>query len=56
MQITMSDTVMRDGKIIKITGKEEESKPKIISDTAPLFIQDENGKWVKNPDYVECDN
>lgn len=56
MQITMGDTVMRDGKIIKITGKEEEIKPKIISDTAPLFIQDENGKWIKNPDYVECDN
>ena len=42
MQITMGDTVMRDGKIIKITGKEEERKPKIISDTEPLFIQDIN--------------
>jgi len=56
MKITMSDTVMKDGKIVNIVGKEEESVPIIISDSIPMFIKDEKGRWIKNPEYIECNN
>jgi hypothetical protein len=56
MKITMGDTVMKDGEIIKVLGNGEKYKPTVISDTIPMFIQDEDGMWVKNPDYEECDN
>ena len=36
--------------------KEKDVQPKIISDTIPIFIQAENGMWIKNPEYVECNN
>jgi hypothetical protein len=56
MKITIGDTVLKDGEIIKVIGKEKKYKPTVISDTIPMFIQDEDGMWVKNPDYEECDN
>ena len=56
VRITMSDIVLKDGKIVNIVGKEEESEPIIISDSIPMFIKDENGRWIKNPEYIECNN
>ena len=56
MKITLSDTVMRDGKVIKVDNKEQEYKYTVISDTIPIFIQDKNGMWIKNPEYVDCNN
>ena len=51
MKITIPDTVLRNGEVVNISqDKEAEKKPTIISDTDPLFIQDEKGIWVKNPD------
>ena len=55
MKITIPETVLRNGEFINIK-KEKDVKPKIISDTIPIFIQDKNGKWIKNPEYVECNN
>ena len=51
MKITIPDTVLRNGEVVNISqDKEVLKKPTIISDTVPLFIQDEKGIWVKNPD------
>jgi len=48
MKITIPDTVLRNGEVVNISqDKEAEKKPTIISDTDPLFIQDEKGIWVK---------
>ena len=55
MKITIPETVLRNGEFINIK-KEKDVKPKIISDTIPIFIQDKNGTWIKNPEYVECNN
>ena len=70
MNITIPDTVLRNDEIINIK-KEQMKKPKIVSDTIPKFVQDIDGKWIKNelfiqdtdgsfiknPDVqVECDN
>ena len=70
MNITLPDTVLRNDELINIK-KDEVKKPKIVSDTIqkfvqdidgkwiknPLFIQDVDGKWIKNPDcQVECNN
>ena len=54
MKLTIPDTVLRNGEVVNISqDKEAEKKPTIISDTVPLFIQDEKGIWVKNPNYVK---
>ena len=55
MNITIPETVLRNDEVINIK-KEKDTKPKIISDTIPIFIQDKNGMWIKNPEYVECTN
>ena len=55
MNITIPETVLRNDEVINIK-KEKDTKPKIISDTIPIFIQDKNGMWIKNPEYVECNN
>ena len=55
MKITIPETVLRNDEVINIK-KEKDTKPKIISDTIPIFIQDKNGMWIKNPEYVECTN
>ena len=55
MNITLPDTILRNDETIKIK-KEKDVQPLIISDTIPIFIQDENGMWIKNPEYVECNN
>ncbi len=56
MDITLPDTILRNDEIINIKKKDEVKQPLIISDTIPIFIQDENGMWIKNPEYVECNN
>ncbi len=53
MEITVGNKIMRDGKVILIRGKKEDSVPKIISDTVPKFVQDETGTWIKNPEWTE---
>lgn len=53
MKITVGDTIMKDGKIMKVHDKEKEYKPKIVSDTIPNFIQDIDGKWISNPLFVK---
>ena len=55
MNITIPETVLRNDEVINIK-KEKDTKPKIISNTIPIFIQDKNGMWIKNPEYVECTN
>ena len=55
MNITIPETVLRNDEVINIK-KEKDVQPIIISDTIPIFIQDENGMWIKNPEYVECNN
>ena len=56
MNITLPDTVLRNDEIINIKKKDEVKKPKIISDTIPIFVQDKDGMWIKNPEYIECNN
>ena len=56
MDITLPDTILRNDEIINIKKKDEVKQPLIISDTIPIFIQAENGMWIKNPEYVECNN
>ena len=56
MNITLPDTVLRNDEIINIKKQDKVKQPKIISDTIPFFIQDENGMWIKNPEYIECNN
>ena len=56
MNITLPDTILRNDEIINIKNKDEVKQPLIISDTIPIFIQDENGMWIKNPEYIECNN
>ena len=56
MNITLPDTILRNDEVINIKKKNEVKQPLIISDTIPIFIQDKNGKWIKNPEYVECNN
>jgi len=54
MKITIPDTVLRNGEVVNISDSSTiEKKPTIISDTVPLFIQDETGTWVKNPEHRE---
>ena len=55
MKITIPETVLRNDEVINIK-KEKDVQPIIISNTIPLLIQDENGKWIRNPEYVECNN
>ena len=55
MNITIPETVLRNDEVINIK-KEKDTKPKIISNTIPIFIQDKNGMWIKNPEYVDCNN
>ena len=55
MKITIPETVLRNGEVINIK-KEKDVQPIIISDTIPIFIKDKNGMWIKNPEYVECNN
>ena len=50
MNINIPDKVMRNGKIINISKKEEVGEPIIISESDPSWVQDENGKWVKKPE------
>ena len=56
MNITLPDTILRNDEVIKIKKKDEVKQPLIISDTIPIFIQDKNGMWIKNPEYIECNN
>ena len=56
MNITLPDTVLRNDEIINIKKQDKVKQPLIISDTIPFFIQDENGMWIKNPEYIECSN
>ena len=56
MNITLPDTILRNDEVINIKKKNEVKQPLIISDTIPIFIQDESGKWIKNPEYIECNN
>ena len=56
MNITLPDTILRNDEVINIKKKDEVKQPLIISDTIPIFIQDENGMWIKNPEYIECSN
>ena len=53
MNITLPDTVLRNDEIINIKKKDEVKKPKIISDTIPKFVQDIDGKWIKNPLFIQ---
>ena len=55
MNIILPDTVLRNDEVINIK-KEKDVQPIIISNTIPLLIQDENGMWIKNPEYIECNN
>ena len=55
MNITIPETVLRNCEVINIK-KEKDVQPIIISDTITILIQDENGKWIRNPEYVECNN
>ena len=56
MKITLPDTILRNDEVINIKKKDEVKQPLIISDTIPIFIQDNNGMWIKNPEYIECNN
>jgi len=56
MNITIPDTVLRNDEIITIKKKDQVKKPIIISNTIPMLIQDENGVWVRNPEYKESNN
>ena len=56
MNITLPDTILRNDEVINIKKKDEVKQPLIISDTIPIFIQDKNGMWIKNPEYIECNN
>ena len=56
MNITLPDTILRNDEVINIKKKDEVKQPLIISDTIPIFIQDNNGMWIKNPEYIECNN
>ena len=53
MKITLSGKVLRDGKIISLDDQEKEEKPKVISETAPKFIQDHKGTWIKNLEWSD---
>ena len=55
MNITLPDTMLRNDEIINIK-KDEVKQPKIISDTIPTFIQDIDGKWIRNPLFVKDTN
>ena len=55
MNITIPETVLRNDEVINVK-KDKDVQPIIISDTIPIFIQDKNGKWIKYPEYVECNN
>jgi hypothetical protein len=56
MKITIPETVLRNGEIITIKKEKEVKHPTIISNTIPMLIQDENGVWVRNPEYNESNN
>tara|TARA_B100000745_G_scaffold152886_1_gene100062 strand:+ start:208 stop:423 length:216 start_codon:yes stop_codon:yes gene_type:complete len=56
MNITLPDTILRNDEIINIKKKDEVKKPKIISDTIPTFVQDIDGKWIRNPLFVKDTN
>ena len=53
MKITFSGKVLRDDKIISLDDKKKQNKPKVISETAPKFIQDNKGAWIKNPEWSD---
>jgi hypothetical protein len=53
MNITIPETVLRNGEIINIKKEIQVKKPKIVSDTIPKFVQDADGVWIKNPLFVE---
>jgi len=53
MKIIIPETVLRNGEIINIKKEKQVKKPKIVSDTIPKFVQDDDGVWVKNPLYIE---
>ena len=55
MNITIPETVLRNDEVINIK-KDKVKQPIIISDNIPIFIQDKNGMWIKNPEYIECNN
>ena len=52
MNITIPETVLRNDEVINIK-KEKYAQPKIISDTIPKFVQDIDGKWIKNPLFIQ---
>ena len=56
MNITLPDTVLRNDEIINIKKKDEVKQPKIISDTIPTFVQDIDGKWIRNPLFIKDTN
>ena len=56
MNITLPDTILRNDEIINIKKQDKVKQPLIISDTIPIFIQDKDGMWIKNPEYIECNN
>ena len=51
MKILIPDTMLVNGKEIKIRKRENTKPPIINSTTIPKFIQDERGTWVKNPKH-----
>ena len=53
MKITFSGKVLRDDKVITLDGCKKKDKPKVISETAPKFIQDHKGTWIKNPQWSD---
>ena len=51
MQILIPDTMLVNGKEVKIQKKAKINPAIIYSNTIPKFIQDTKGIWVKNPKY-----
>jgi len=51
MKILIPDTMLVNGKEVRITQKERIKPPIINSNTTPKFIQDGKGTWVKNPKH-----
>ena len=54
MNILIPDTMLVNGKEVKIQKKAKINPAIIYSNTIPKFIQDTKGIWVKNPKYKGC--
>jgi hypothetical protein len=53
MNILIPDTMLVNGKEVKIQKKAKINPAIIYSNTIPKFIQDTKGVWVKNPKHKE---